>query len=394
VIELQKAADFFRARLSDINSQLVKIRSQKNKYTETKDKAGRRIQELIGNYKKTNNEIILVVQASSDIAAKFSLSYFVTGASWTSFYDIKFTDISSPIAFDYKAKVMNNTGVDWNEVKLVLSTADPGKSADIPSLTPWILNYNSREFNEGRLNNFRMKENAAPAMPKQTAADFEYSDVYVSELSVNFEVKEKYTIPSDLRSYSVDIQTYKLPAVYEYFSIPKVDPDAFLLAKITGWEELNIVEGPANIYFGNSFIGESYIDTRYSNDTLNISLGRDKKVVINKVKREDKSEKKVIGLNKTEVFMYEISIRNNNRDSIRIVIWDQVPVSQESDIVVDILEISKADLEPLAGRLIWNVKAPPSETQKLIVSFSVKYPKNKTVNIRKNRRVSNYRYKF
>jgi uncharacterized protein (TIGR02231 family) len=289
-------------------------------------------------------------------------------------------------------------------VKLTLSTADPNQSAQRPTLTPWTLNYNSddytfssnRDLNEGYLNTRAVDEEKDVSADtvrvdkggKKSQWSQKYTTVEVSELSVDFEIKTPYTIPADNKVYFVDIQTQELPASYRYIAIPKIDKDAFLVASVTGWESLNLIEGPANIFYGGTYIGQSYIDTRFATDSLEISLGRDKKVAVTRVKKQDKNSKNFTGSDRKEIFTYEITIRNNNKTPIDIEMQDQVPIAQESDIKVNVIETTKVTPDPLSGKLVYSLKLAPSESKVITLSFSVQYPKSKHVTVSKSKKVA------
>lgn len=389
VTELQKATDFYRTRIKDINSQLIRIDEQKQFVSESITRIKKQLDEL--NVRKSIPEYHIVITVSSEIATSttIEIKYMVSEAGWTPYYDIRAKDVSSPISLDYKAKLFNNSGIDWNDIKLTLSTADPSQSAQKPKLDTWTLNYNSERDNEGYLNKQGVVNTGPGAEYDKKAYDVKNtsSEVEVSELSIEFEIKQAYTLPSNNKFYIAEIQTIEIPASYYYYAIPKTDKDAFLIASITGWESLNLIEGPANIFYAGSFVGESYIDTRFANDTLDISLGRDKKVAITRIKKQDFSDKKIFGMQRKENFIYEITVRNNNKMPIDIEIIDQVPVSQEGDIKVEIIETTKAILEEQSGNLKWKMKLTPSDTKHLTVSFSVQYPKSKNIKIRKSRSV-------
>ena len=210
----------------------------------------------------------------------------------------------------------------------------------------------------------------------------------MSELGVDFKVKERYSIPSGTKAQLVDVNEYQLNASYKYFVVPKVDKDAFLLAQVVGWEKLNIIDGSANIYFNGLYVGESYLNTSSAADTLDISLGRDRKIIVNRVKKEDFNSKKLIGLNRKESLTYEISLRNTYNKAVKIEIWDQIPISQESTIEVSDIEISGAELDDTSGKIEWETELVPGNTKRYTISFSVKYPRNKKVAIRKSRKVA------
>ncbi|NVO02789.1 MAG: DUF4139 domain-containing protein [Bacteroidetes bacterium] len=387
VLELQKAADFFRLRLKDINTQLIKLDNTHKYYNEKYAKINKQLNEMNSKTDMPEYSVVVTVSSNNPATTNIELKYLVNNAGWGPYYDIRTNDVNSPIKLDYKAKVFNNCGVDWNDVKLTLSTADPSASAQKPLMSPWNLTYNN-QINEGYLNyrstNYEVKADLGKKDEGKSNEQFVATEV--SELSVDFEIKTPYTIPSNSKNYIVDIQTNELQASYAYFSVPKIDKDAFLVASITGWENLNLIEGPANIFYGGTYIGQSTIDTRFANDTLDLSLGRDKKVAITRTKKQDFSSKSLFGTNKKETYTYDISVRNNNKSAIEIEIQDQIPVSGESDIKVEVLETSKADYDAVSGSLKWNLKLAPSESKVFTISFTVQYPKSKTVNVRRSKK--------
>jgi len=404
VLELQKAADFYRLRINDINAQVQKLTEEKEWYTTQYSKVQKQLLELNSRQNQPVYKLNVTADVTNTTACTMFIKYLVTGTGWAAYYDIRAIDVSNPIQLDYKAKVYNNCGLDWKDVKLTLSTADPNQSAQRPTLTPWTLNYNSddytfssnRESNEGYLNTRAVDEEkdiSADSVRvdkggKKSQWSQKYTTVEVSELSVDFEIKTPYTIPADNKVYFVDIQTQELPASYRYIAIPKIDKDAFLVASVTGWESLNLIEGPANIFYGGTYIGQSYIDTRFATDSLEISLGRDKKVAVTRVKKEDKNSKNFTGSDRKETFTYEITVRNNNKTPIDIELQDQVPIAQESDIKVNVIETAKVTPDPLSGKLVYTLKLAPSETKVITISFSVQYPKAKHVSVSKSRAIS------
>ena len=175
------------------------------------------------------------------------------------------------------------------------------------------------------------------------------------------------------------IQTFSLPAVYEYVSLPKLDADAFLTARIAGWEDLSLTPGSANIYFDGAYVGESYINPFETGDTLTLSLGRDKKIVVKREKLKEFSSTKLFGGNKERTFTFEISVRNTKKEALTIVLLDQVPLSQDKEIEVKVLELSEGIKDDETGKVAWNLALQPNETKKVRLSYSVKYPKNKSV---------------
>lgn len=196
------------------------------------------------------------------------------------------------------------------------------------------------------------------------------------QTTVNFEIKTPYTIKSDNKNYTVDIESYDLPAIYQYYCVPKIDKDAFLIANIIDWEKYSLLEGEANVFFEDTYVGKTLLDVRYASDTLEISLGRDKKVSVNREKIRDFTTNQFIGNKKEETRTWKTTIKNNKNQEINMIVLDQVPVSTSGDIEVNVLNISGAKHEPETGEIKWKFTINPGDKRALDLKYSVKYPKS------------------
>ena len=172
-----------------------------------------------------------------------------------------------------------------------------------------------------------------------------------------------------------------MPCAYQYYAAPRLDKDAFLLGEMSGWEKLNLLPGEANIMVEGTYIGKSYIDPNSTQDTLNLTLGRDKRIVVKKEKITDYSSVKFLGANKKEVFTYQITVKNNKKEKIQLLLKDQYPISSSKEIEEEWLESSGASVNKDTGILTWKLELAPGESRKYKVSYSIKYPKDKTLNI-------------
>lgn len=420
VAELKLAADFYRSRIMEINSETFKLNKKIAGYQKTATKLQATLYELsaMDNDPTAEIEILVNNNGATKINSDLEIKYIVANAGWVPTYDLIAEDINNPIQLKYKAKVFNNTNVDWNDIKIKLSTGDPMKNASKPELATWYLNYKTQYAYQqsygGYDNNITNNSNAsqvqqnnneynAPASmtmdklysqelkkesekQKTQKAVIAYEEIQVSELSAEFDIKQMYSIPSDAKPYLVDVTSYNLPATYKHFCVPKIEKEAFMLARITGWEELNLVEGTANVYFGGTYVGQSYINPRSVDDTLDLSFGRDKKIVVTRTKLKDMNKDKVMGNNRKATFSYEMVVKNNRKAPVTLDLNDQLPVSQNTDIVVESIELSKGQLDPATGKLKWTMTLAPDESKKVILTYSVKYPRNQSVNLDNTKR--------
>lgn len=209
----------------------------------------------------------------------------------------------------------------------------------------------------------------------------DYVSVKDNELNVTFDIELPYDVPTNGKEQQVVLKDYTVPAQFKYYTAPRVDKDAYLLADIADWESLNLLPGEANIIFEGTYIGKTWIDPNATLDTLNFTLGRDKRVVVTREKLKDFSSVKFLGSNKKQVFTYEITVKNNKKEKVQMMLKDQYPLSTNKDIEVELIEISGADNNAELGLLNWLTELAPGESKKFRVSYSVKYPKDKVVNV-------------
>jgi len=388
--EVETLADFYRRRLTDIKDRITDNISKEKKLNEMIAKIQQQMGVLQEKRNRPSSNIIVTVSAKQRTNATLKFSYLVNDAGWSPVYDIRAKDSKSPVKLGYKAMVFQNTGENWEKVNLKLSTVNPTISNIRPVLAAWYLNfYTPVAIQKNKTRSYSLNEvqvAGSVAVPdkeelmKEMSTTADFVQVNNNQLEAEFDISIPYDIPSDNKQYLVDIQQTELPATYKYFAVPKLDRDAFLTASVTGWEDLNLISGPASIYFENNYVGETYLETRNTNDTLQLALGRDKKVIINRVKLKEFSSSQVLGFNKSKTFTYEITVKNLKKEAIDIVIEEQVPVSQNKDIEVKIDETSGAEADPATGKLSWDLTVKPGESVKKKISFTVKYPKDKVLN--------------
>lgn len=200
-----------------------------------------------------------------------------------------------------------------------------------------------------------------------------------NQTTVDFEINTPYTVKSDNKNYAVDMEIYDLPAFYQYYSVPKIDKAAFLIANIVDWEKYNLLEGEANVFFEGTYLGKTLMDVRYASDTLEISLGRDKNISINREKMVDFTDRQFIGSKKEESRAWKTTVKNNKSQEIHLIILDQVPVSTNQEIEVNVQDKSGGKQNPETGEILWEFTLKPTESKELDLKYSVKYPKNRNL---------------
>ncbi len=209
----------------------------------------------------------------------------------------------------------------------------------------------------------------------------DYISVKDNELNVVFDIDLPYDVPGNGKEQNVSLKEMPVNTLFKYYSVPKLDKDAYLLAEVADWEQLNLLPGEANIIFEETYIGKSYIDPNSTMDTLNLTLGKDKRIVVKKEKLKDYSSIKFLGSNKKQIFTYELTVKNNKKEAVQMLLKDQYPLSTNKDIEVELLESSEAADNKELGVLTWKLQLEPGAIKKVRVSYSVKYPKDKYINL-------------
>ena len=474
---LQQTSDFYSSKLTSLKMKEIERAKTLKDLNKQKADLHNQINTISSKKEFPTGEILVKVDAKQSSTYALELSYLVSNAGWFPSYDIRAKNINEPIQLIYKANVKQDTKVDWTNVKLKFSSANPDASGIAPDLQTYYLNYNTlppvyklttnsvrgkvmgtnREplpganvvvegttigavadmegnysitipnnssqltfsyigYNSrtlpitGAEMNVYLKENSmalqevavmaygvqkksSSARPASSEEYFEDGEINIrgvgsiaiptnrveNQMTVDFEIDTPYSIKSDNKNYTADMDIYELPANYQYYCVPKINKAAFLIANIVDWEKYNLLEGEANVFFEGTYVGKTLLDVRYASDTLGISLGLDKKVSINREKIEDYTDKQFIGNKKEETRAWKTTVRNNKNQDIYIIVLDQVPVSTIEEIEVNTHSSSGSRQNKETGEISWEFKLSPAEKKELELKYSVKYPKNRNL---------------
>ncbi|MES2689324.1 MAG: mucoidy inhibitor MuiA family protein [Bacteroidota bacterium] len=400
--DLEDALVLFRKRTQEIGEELLKLRDAEKKLTTIKQK----IQAQLVQYNSNANsaaEIVVTIKTLGPVSnTKIEWSYLVSNASWKPFYDVRVKDTKSELQLVSKAYITQATGEEWKNVILKLSTANPNESGSKPELQPNYLGYLETVYGysaaagnaapEPAMDMNESDVQAAPAEPElqsnyttrnatqEIALNYSVGLANTEHAAVNIEfaVTSAYTVPSDNTPHQVDLTVSNLNAEYAYGTTPKLDKDAFVTAKVSGNDLVNQVSGEANVYFDGTFVGKTYINGTTS-DSMLISLGRDKRIQIQRTLLKDFSSKTFTGSNRKELSTWEISLRNTRKEAVTLVIEDQIPVSTNKEIEVKLINSGNAAYDNVTGKLTWTLRLEPEQSQAVKFSFEVKYPKAKAL---------------
>lgn len=477
VSQLRDAIEFYEQQYTAIKNEKITVTDEIENLNKDKQNVLSEIHKISKNKDLPSGEVEIQVDADQFTKGEFKVTYLVTNAGWYPKYDIRVESVDNPLQLTYKADVYQQTGINWNNVRLKLSNGNPNESGVAPTLQTWYLNFarntiiNRNAYNRltaapqtvsgtvydetgepligttvtvqgttigtvtdingiysltlpngasGLMFSFVGYESKIlPINSSQmdvqleldvqslsevvvigygtdgsSSYDYEQSPfsryekpeaktitttVIENQTSVEFEVDEPYSIKSNGEKITVDLSSDEIETSYEYFAVPKLDKDAFLIARVTNWDQFNLLEGEANLYFEDAFVGRTILNARSMEDTLSISLGRDKSIIIGRTKVNDYSKRRTIGNNKIESRGFEILAKNKKSAAIKLTLFDQVPVPAISDIEVELTEKSKALNNEKTGELKWELTLSPQEQVNLKLGYQVKYPKHEKV---------------
>ncbi len=390
IAELMKLVEYYKAKRTELNNVITSLQEKENKWNERLVNLNKKLELNTKKEEKSSNGK-LILQVMNEVAGNVNLdiNYITNNATWTPFYDLRAESIKDPINMMYKAQVVQNTGIDWKKVKLTLSSGNPNQNNQAPLLSAWFLRYGNPNVyyrngdNNKQLNYIQSAPAALEIRKDENGADAasisNYTTINENQLNVSFDIDIPYDILSNGKIHSVALKEIKLPATYKYYAAPRVEKEAFLLAEINDYSKYNLLPGEANIIFEGMYVGKTMINPNQTADTLNLSMGRDKKITIKREKVVDKSGTKFLSSYKEQVFTYDLTVRNNKKEEVFLLLKDQFPLSTDKEITIELLDSGSAKVNTETGILTWELKLTPNDNKKIRVSYKVKYPKDKII---------------
>lgn len=381
--ELELVADIFNRRLTRLKNDLLEVNQKEKKQKEKIQK----VQSQISTYRQKKDQpsgsVIIETDARAAVNAFFEISYLVSNASWSPVYEIRAAESDNDITLVFKAAVRQTTGEDWKKAKVKLTSYNPSSGNYKPELFPWYLRFQEPKYKmilqHSETANVPMMDGAIKTENRAAGNMNELIEVTQSNIFSNYEISIPYDVNADGKEVMMLIQKNKLASAVMHYAVPKLENDVYVLASITGWQDLNLLPGKAGIYYDGAYTGETYLNPAESSDTLQIPLGRDRSIVIKRELMKDFSSNRLIGSNRTRTFTYEFTIKSLKPKPVDLWMEDQLPVSQEKDIEVKISELSGGDLEKETGKVLWKLDLKAGEQIKKRLTYSVKHPKDKHV---------------
>lgn len=378
VAALESVSAYFRNRLASIKTEKINLADRLEANGKLLDKLKRQQAELRQRLMPDNARTVVVrLEAAAAGQAEVQLSYLSMAASWASEYDLRVEELGQPLGISRKGAVVNASGEDWNRVKLTLSTGDPARDHTAPALQPWWIDLQQPEV-------AMVRGNRIPLMAMEEKAVASFADAPVVTTSDNlatteFAIAVPMDVPADGKPHTTVLEQLSVPADYRYVAAPRQSPYAVLTATVRDLGSLGLHSGKAAIHYGRTFVGETWIDANRAADSLVLSLGADEGIALERKLRKDESTRNFFGNKVEKTTAYTISVRNGKKMAIRLSLYDQIPLSRNTDLEVRSTIGAGGTLDAESGIVTWELELAPGARQDLNFSYQLRYPKGRSV---------------
>ena len=401
VAEINANMELYTSKAKTLQSSINQDNKKIEKLVETVNRLKMQINQDKQDSDVETGVVYLSISVPNNVTTVFNISYYTEDAGWQPHYDINIPGLDKPITMQAKAEVQQETGLDWNNVRLTLSNARPNRTNTVPVFRTWFLrfarNYSAdmSDARSNRASNYVSNSNVSAALSScegVTATDGtnkkvvstrmeDYISIDEQDVHVNYKIAVPYNIPGNGNEQLVDLVNYNLEAEYNYYCAPKLSNETYLIATLSGLEKYNLLSGYATVTFNNTFVGETYLNPNSTQDKVTLTLATDPRVTVKRELQRDYSSTKHVGSTTTETRSYLITVRNNQNRNAKLTLKEQYPISNDKDIEVKLVEVkptatyNKEDI----GVLTWELDLNSGETRTFVVTYSVKYPKDLTL---------------
>lgn len=382
-VQLSNLAAFYATRIPTISKKRIVLQKEINELRVELSNLNKQLQETSSQRNENRQDLVLEINADRSISSAVAITYVVRNAGWQPFYDIRATSLEDPLTLVTKGKIYQNTGKDWDDVQMKVSTYRPKSNQNRPILNPFYIreqpsySYENDALEEvvvepqamDAVNSLQLRKQVALTnVPVAQVLDQQFNAVYV--------LNGAQSITSTGKGQTVILDTKEVMATYVHHTVPKLTEDVFLLAKIKNWQSLNLLLTEANIYFEGDFIGKTTINPNYTKEEYPLSLGVDERIVVKHRLLDNLSTKKTLSNKKVDTFVYEVVLRNNGPQAINLEMLHQAPISQNNKIEVEILDLAGGDFDKDTGSVLWEKSVERGARDTFTFSYEVKYPKD------------------
>ncbi len=379
---LQEQEQGLRTAVRELDSQMRKLNRQL-------EKLRKELKAIHSARPRERFVAVIDVEATTDGEFRPDVSYVVNRAGWKPLYDIRLNQDETDKSFvevSYLAQITQNTGQDWNDVALVVSTARPALNQRLPELKPWYVDvpqpiHRPTAQAKMRLATASMAdavpESAAAPAPAMMAADVVEATVETSGTSVRFVVPGTAVIPSDGSPHKSTMQTFRLEPKLDYLAVPKHTDAVFRRATVENESSTPLLAGAANLFVADEFIGRTRLDFTPVKGEVELLLGVEDRITVERelVKRD--VDKRFFGDNRRLRYGYKIELKNLLETAVAVELHDHIPVGRHEQIKIKLENASPEPSEKSDLNLLeWHLSLPAKGETAVQYEYQVEHPRS------------------
>ncbi|WP_316203653.1 mucoidy inhibitor MuiA family protein [Bradyrhizobium sp. SZCCHNS3051] len=342
---------------------------------------------------KPPSRLEVQVELSAAVATRATLrvTYVVRNARWVPVYDARLDtsakDRKSALELVRRAEIQQSTGEDWSDVALAVSTVRTDRGSSAPELRTMIAQY-PPTVQLGTLSDRAMRRVAelpAPAPEAAKRAEERETTVEISAFQTIFRVPGRVSVAANEGAKSLRISTATITPELVIRAAPVVDPTAYIEASFVLGDDAPLLPGKVSIYRDGMFVGTSRLASAGKDEVVHVGFGADDKVKVERsvVKRNEGSAGLIVTTAKIDERAFKTTVRNAHEFPIKVAIQDQLPVSENEEITVEMLPATtppaSTNVRDRRGVVEWVIDARPGEAKDIAFAWRVRWPKDKSI---------------
>ncbi len=389
--ELQDAAGFIGTGVTRVEEQILDIEREKRGIKEKIDSLRRQKEESTGSSRKETKTVEVMIDVTREGSLTLELSSVIPRAGWAPSYDVRMAADAKTAELTFRAMVRQQTGEDWNNVDLTLSTARPASGGAPPELYPWQIAFPRPQHRMASpmvyeaagagSDGFALvgKKMVGRALDKEVITTFETAQISDEQSSVAFHIPRPLDIPSDGTQHASVVAIEQLPVSMEFVAIPKLSPLVFRKSEIVNRAAYPLLPGKVSTFAGNTFTGSSQLRKVAVGEKFDLYFGSDDQVTVKREELKQHKEAGVFGKNRVS-YRYRIELTNFRKEPLTLTLHDQLPVAGDEEIKVSLEDPSiKPEEFGSDGRVTWRSLLKAGEKKELTFGIQVEYPKDREI---------------
>jgi uncharacterized protein (TIGR02231 family) len=393
-VELSDASSFVGTAVTKVEELTRDADIEKKSIKDKIDALCRQRDASTGSLRKEAKSVEVVVEITREGNLTLDLATVISQTGWQPSYDVRLSPDTKTAALTFRAMVRQQTGEDWKNIDLTLSTARPATGGAPPELYPWRISFfrpqppmaapmvMSSRVPDMAKKSARMQAESFKSddlLEEESPAAFVTAQASEEQSSISFRIPRPLDIPSDGTMHGTVVAIEQLPVSIEYLALPKLSPHVFLKSEIVNRATYPLLPGKVNTFAGNTYIGSSQLKKVAAGEKFDLFFGTDDQVTVKREEQKQQKEAGVLSKNKVS-YRYRIELNNFRKEPLTLTLCDQLPIPGDEEIKVLLDEPSiKPDEVKSDGTITWKTPLKAGEKKELTFGIIVEYPKDREI---------------